>query len=341
MSKFKPQFRRLLFIDEQLKRARKQWLREQSAQTELLGDLPNFPNCATLGAELEVSPKTIQRDIQFLRDEQDAPIDYDNLRRGYYYTEDNFALPGLQISESDLFAICIAERALSQYDGTPLHDRLASIFDRIAASLPDRVSVPAPWIESRISFRQPPPRHLVPKVWTSVAKSLHECRTLLIDYQTPGKRRRPRSINPYHMMNHRGDWYLIALCQRAEDVRVFAMSRITEAVLTRSRFDIPADFDPQQAFAHSFGIFRGDDTFEVQIRFTPKAAPYVKERTWQSGQQLKENRDGSVILSFDVTDLREVASWTLSWGPQARVLKPEALVRDVAKQHQIAAMQYE
>ena len=143
------------------------------------------------------------------------------------------------------------------------------------------------------------------------------------------------------MINHRGDWYLIARCHRTEEIRVFAMSRITEAVATRSRFEIPEDFDPQHAFANSFGIFRGDETHQVQIRFTAKAAPYVRERTWKPGQQLKENRDGSIVLSMEVTDLREIASWTLSWGPQARVLSPDELAQHVAREHKIAARQYD
>lgn len=340
-SKFKPQYRRLLYIDEKLKQARRQWLREKDLQVELLDPGIRFPNCVSLAEELEVCPKTIQRDLAFLRDEQGAPVDYDSLRRGYYYTEDNFDLRAVKISESELFAIFIAERALEQYQGTPLHDRLNQVFDKIAAALPDRVSLPAPWIESRISFRQPPPRQLRPRIWETVAKALGQLRTLLITYQTPGKKPQPRQVDPYHLMNHRGDWYLVARCHRAGEVRVFAMSRISQAELQRTRFEIPAGFDPQQAFASSFGIFQGLETFEVRIRFTPMGAPYARERVWVPGQTLAENRDGSVDLSFPVNDLREVASWVLSWGPEAKALSPPELVDRVSDQLRQAAVQYD
>jgi len=93
MQKFKPQFKRLSFIDRKLKEK-------------------TYPNCTVLARAWEVSAKTIQRDIDYLRDELDAPIEYDSLKHGYYYTEKNFSLPSMNISESDLFAVFIAERAL-------------------------------------------------------------------------------------------------------------------------------------------------------------------------------------------------------------------------------------
>ena len=46
-----------------------------------------FPNCRKIAEELEVSPKTIQRDIDFMRYRLALPIEYDPLRFGFYYTE--------------------------------------------------------------------------------------------------------------------------------------------------------------------------------------------------------------------------------------------------------------
>jgi len=45
------------------------------------------PNCSTLAAEIEVTPKPIQRDITFMRDQLDLPLEYDQLEHGYYYMQ--------------------------------------------------------------------------------------------------------------------------------------------------------------------------------------------------------------------------------------------------------------
>jgi predicted DNA-binding transcriptional regulator YafY len=45
-----------------------------------------YPNANTLAAKLEVSRKTIERDIEFLRSRLNVPIDYDPRRWGFFYT---------------------------------------------------------------------------------------------------------------------------------------------------------------------------------------------------------------------------------------------------------------
>jgi predicted DNA-binding transcriptional regulator YafY len=127
MLKFKPQFRRLMFIDRKI--------REQT-----------YPNCVSLAAEWEVSEKTIQRDIEYLRDELDAPIAYDSLKHGYHYTEENYSLPAITVSESDLFAVFVAETVLSQYRNTPLFQKLSSVFQKIRIRFSPAV---APYIRER------------------------------------------------------------------------------------------------------------------------------------------------------------------------------------------------
>jgi predicted DNA-binding transcriptional regulator YafY len=90
-----------------------------------------YPNCSSLGEEWEVSAKTIQRDIDYIKYELDAPLEYDAVKHGYYYTEEQFKMPAVTVSESDLFAVCIAELALEQFKQTPIHDKLVKVFDRI------------------------------------------------------------------------------------------------------------------------------------------------------------------------------------------------------------------
>src|SRR4051812_18167287 len=66
-----------------------------------------YPNCRSLAEELEVSPKTIQRDIDFMRDRMDYPIEYDPLRFGFHYTQPVTAFPQLELAEGELVALLI------------------------------------------------------------------------------------------------------------------------------------------------------------------------------------------------------------------------------------------
>jgi proteasome accessory factor B len=99
------------------------------------------PNTATLASRFEVHRRTISRDIEYMRDQLRAPIEYNPARRGFYYTEPNYSLPIIQMTEGEVFALFLAEKVLQQYRGTPYEGLLKSAFAKLVRNLPDEISV--------------------------------------------------------------------------------------------------------------------------------------------------------------------------------------------------------
>src|ERR1039458_9186841 len=95
MERTKTQFSRLLELDQRIRRR-------------------GYPNCLTFAEEWEVSQKTVQRDIDYLRDMLVAPIEYDRDRKGFYYINQNWFLPSLSMSEGDLLAVLRSEEHTSE-----------------------------------------------------------------------------------------------------------------------------------------------------------------------------------------------------------------------------------
>jgi proteasome accessory factor B len=112
-----------------------------------------YPNASTLARELEVSTKSIHRDIEFMRDRLELPIEYDGARFGYHYTEEVSAFPTVQITEGELFALIVAEKALQQYRGTNFEKPLLSAIKKMEQALPDTISLNLAEVEQTISFR--------------------------------------------------------------------------------------------------------------------------------------------------------------------------------------------
>ena len=79
----------------------------------------HFPNCQKIGAELEVSAKTIQRDIDFMRYRLGLPIDYHPQEFGFYYTEPVTGFPSIEVSEGEITARQL-DSLLTCPLGTPL-----------------------------------------------------------------------------------------------------------------------------------------------------------------------------------------------------------------------------
>jgi len=131
-----------------------------------------YPNCTSFAEEWEISTKTAQRDIDYLKDRMGAPIEYDALKRGYYYTEPTFMLPAVQMNEGELAALLMGSKALEQFQGTPMAEKLVPVFEKLSAFLPDNITVRPEELFTRFSFISPPPMPVSSKVWNTVVQAL-------------------------------------------------------------------------------------------------------------------------------------------------------------------------
>ena len=321
MPKYKPQHSRLLFIDREIGKG-------------------NYPNCAKLAGDYEVSAKTIQRDIDYMRFQLDAPIEYSAQRRGYYYTEANYKLPAISIKESDLFAIYLAEKLLAQYEGTPIYDNLFSVFRKIEDSLPERTMMDMGKDNARFTVFPPSNTLIRPGIWENVAEAIRLSKRISVLYRPPGNSPASREIDPYHGVRFEGDWYVVAYCHLRKDIRTFSLARMEGVEVLSESFRIPEGFDFTRLTASNFGIHWGVDEHRVKVLFDKKAAGYIRERCWHPTQHIDENPDGSLTLSLTVNHLLELKRWILSWGSMAKALEPPELVADLKRSVREMAVHY-
>jgi len=317
MERTKTQFARLMELDRRIRAGK-------------------YPNCLTFAADWEVSQKTVQRDIDYLRDQCGAPIVYDRVEKGYYYEDETWMLPSVVLSEGELLALLLGSRVLEQYRGTPVAGELHRLFAKLTELLPDKISLRPELLFSRFSFTTPPAKPVDPAVWGTVVRGLLDQRTLKIRYRRFGEQTRQRKwsrINPLHIANLQGEWYVFAVHAGYDDVRQFALPRIEAAKMTDTRFDMPPDFDAEALLAGTFRRFAGDGkTHKVRLLFDREVAEWVTDRQWHPEQKLKRRRNGDIELSFPASGLFEVQRWVLSWGAWVRVLAPDALREALAEE---------
>lgn len=75
--------------------------------------------------------RTILRDIEEMRNFYNAPIEVREGKDGYYYSEPNFFLKSVMITEGELFSVALFDQLLEQYRNTPLESNLRSTFEKI------------------------------------------------------------------------------------------------------------------------------------------------------------------------------------------------------------------
>jgi proteasome accessory factor B len=288
-----------------------------------------FPNASALARELEVNAKTIHRDLEFMRDRLDLPIEFDFTQKGFHYTAEVSAFPTMQITEGELFALIVAEKALQQYRGTSFEKPLLSAIRKMEQSLPDTISLNLADIEQTISFRTRAEPILDLKIFDVLAKAVSQRRQLELLYRKPGQKAEPRIVDPYHLANINGEWFLFAFDHARKDIRTFAPARIQTAKPTGKAFERTEKFSLEKRLRDSFGVHAGEGKFEVVLRFTPRAADYIREKKWHSSQTLRDLKDGGAELAMKLSSLSEVERWVLSWAGEAVVVKPPELVQMV------------
>lgn len=291
-----------------------------------------FPNASTLARELGVSTKSIHRDIEFMRDRLNLPIEFNSGRNGYFYTGEVSSFPTMQITEGEIFALVVAEKALQQYRGTSFEKPLLSAIKKMEQVLPDTISLNIVDIEQTISFRTRAEQILDLKIFDALAKAAARREQIELAYRKPGQTKPElRVVDPYHLANINGEWYLFAYDHARKDIRTFAPARTKSVKPTGKTFERPQKFSLERRLRNSFGVHSGQGEHEVVIRFNPRAADYVREKKWHESQQLRELKSGGVELSLKLSSLMEIERWVLSWGGDAKVLKPRELLDNVRR----------
>ncbi|MGA3169541.1 MAG: WYL domain-containing protein [Chthoniobacteraceae bacterium] len=289
-----------------------------------------FPNCRKLASEMEVSAKTIQRDIDFMRDRLGLPIEYDALQFGFYYTEPVTNFPSIEVSQGEIIALFVARKALEQYRGTSFERSLRTAFQKISDGLREKVDFQWSDLESAVSFRGLGTSAADIDLFECVSKAVIESREIEFEYKkAKSAAYEARRVRPYHLGCVSDQWYLFGFDLARGQIRTFVLQRMRGARRTAARFRKPADFSINKHLSGSFGVFSGHGHYAVRIRFDALAGQLVSERRWHGSQKIKQLPGGGVEMRMELGSLEEVERWILSWGKRALVLGPRELVERI------------
>ena len=313
----KVQFWRLLKIDEQLRAKR-------------------FPSTRSLAKEFDVSKRTVERDIEFLRDRYEAPIEYDHSKCGYVYTQETFFLKSLFLTDEELFSAAVFEKALQQYRNTPIEGRLKAVFAKLTELLPDdAVSVNTMWLGDALTFIPEPSPEIRPEIFDAVFSGVKARWTIRFQYRSLTQTEpTTRMCEPYHIVCQRGAWYVIGRCADKNEERIFSFSRMSEIEVLKDRaFELPTGFTVEQYIDKNVGVWLNRrEPFTVRLLFSASVSVFAEEHIWNEEQTVQVHEDKSVEVSFKTTQFEEIKRFVLGQGATVRVLEPPELVQAVQKE---------
>jgi predicted DNA-binding transcriptional regulator YafY len=281
-----------------------------------------------LAGDLGCHRRTVYRDLEALQ-AAGFPVYTDRVEgRNVWSLLDNarHSIP-IPFNLPELMALYFSRGMMGVLKDTVFYDSLASLFDKIKATLPEEYLEYLHQIEKSLSVRSKPYKqydHLQSLIDT-VNEAAIQKKFVEIDYHTPGRKKKTRrKVAPYKIWFFDDTFYLIGNCGLREDVRIFAMDRIHDLELTNEIFDMPEDFDVDEFMKSSFGVFHGDPV-RVRVWFAADIAQYIREKKWHETQTIEELDGGAIIFGAEVAGIEEIKFWVLKWGGKARVIEPESL----------------
>jgi len=290
-------------------------------------------------AELEVSPATFKRDLEYLRDRFHAPIVWDRALGGYRYKDGgNFHLPGIWFNESEVHALLIMEHLLEQLQPGLLTPHIEPLRTQIRALL-EKGDHSYEEIQNRIRVLPLAARKMKLSAFESVCVGLLSRKRLSITHYSRQRGEwTEREISPQRLVHYRDNWYLDSWCHLRKGLRTFAVDTIKTARVLNSRARTVADKTLDEMFKAGYGIFSGKTTQTASLRFIPERARWVSREQWHPAQVSRFDEDGYYFLELPYSDERELLMDILKYGPDVEVLSP-ATLKNALKQRVKATLQ--
>jgi predicted DNA-binding transcriptional regulator YafY len=296
---------------------------------------------------LEVSPATLKRDLQYLRDRLNAPIIWDRDVGGYRYEKGNvpagaqFELPGLWFNSSEIHALLTMQHLLATLDqGGLLGPHVQPLMARLNGLL-GTADDTAEEIRKRVRIIGVGARHMQLYHFEKVGSALLHRKRLFITYRARGKNEvSEREVSPQRLVHYRENWYLDAWCHLRKELRNFSVDAILKAELLETPAKNVSEKTLDDVLGSGYGIFSGKKVQWAKLKFTPERARWVGNEQWHPRQKGKFQQDGSYILEIPYSDDRELLMDILKHGREVEVVAPLALRKRVIDEIQMSYQLY-
>ncbi len=293
-----------------------------------------YPNAAALAERFEVSAKTAQRDIEFMRDRLLAPLVYVPARRGYRYEDSSYELPGLWLGEEELISLLLAFRLASAVPDSSLKSSLKSFLNQVLSLHSHGPGLSLDMLSRKVSVKNIEYSKTDDKTFQQVLGALVHASPVRIEYYSPHNDEcTSRDILPLHLLSYMGTWHIVAHCALRGGLRDFTLSRIRSIAPSDVKIEAGIGIEEVKDYIRrNFGIMKGGESFEVCLRFSSAVAPWVAEQVWHPDQKAVHEPDGRMRLTFPAADLREIRREVLKHGSQVEVISPDALREEVRRE---------
>ncbi|GAB2518195.1 helix-turn-helix transcriptional regulator [Spirosoma aerophilum] len=307
------------------------------------------------------SISSLEKDIQRMREDHDAPIEYDKRANGYYYSNPQFRLLNLMLAPEDMEALDYAREVLAATQGATVADELTNALQKVRQSLDiihevrsDDPGGPAAsrrivYVEEKILGGN---RQFVPILIRAVNQS-RQVAFRYLKYEeivqptnrkvprkskpasapaVPAERPKLRILHPILLREVADSWYVIGYDAVSGREKTFALDRMSELELLDDPCDVPPAIltNVSDLFEHIYGITDSHGPVEdIVLSFSPLFGQYVKAKPIHQTQEVLSDTETECVVRLRLAPNRDLLMHLRSYGEHLTVLEPASLVQEI------------
>lgn len=255
-----------------------------------------------------ISKRTFQRDLEDIRSLFNIDIQYDFSRKVYYINVEDHSEVNERILEAfDTFnALNITDRLSNYIHFEKRRPQGTENFYGLLHAIKNKVQV----------------KFVYKKYWEDEISE--------------------RTVEPYALKEFKNRWYLLANDTKDILVKSFALDRLSELEITKTKFQSSTDFNVVDHFQYCFGIISptSENPEEVILSFDPFQGKYIKSLPLHETQKIQKDTADELVVKLKLFITHDFIMELLSFGDNVKVIKPNWLILQLKKVYSNALKQY-
>ena len=297
----------------------------------------NYPNAGSFARLLRkadeeesipctCSSRTIMRDIETLKNEYNAPIEYDPVNRGYFLLNPNWELNVPLINDDVLSMSMLSTRLASDFLPEPVKSKANTAMDNALAGNSSKFFDDA-MIES-ILCATGIKSAVNPEVFRKVFDAWRRHQVIKLTYHKPNEPESARCFEPHILAFRNGIWYAKGYEHGTKDIKVYAVQRIACVSFAGDTFVSDKKLIEE---TRKNGLFEYPRISGIRLRCDASIAFYLREHQQVKQFKVEPQTDGSLIITLKPAFEHEVIRWILGESGKIEVLEPVSLREKVAE----------
>jgi len=140
-----------------------------------------------------------------------------------------------------------------------------------------------------------------------------------------------RTVHPIAIKESQNRWYLVCQDVTKNEIRNFGLDRITNLKITDKKFNLIA-FDVIQYYQHAFGVETYEPAQRIVLNFTPYQAKYIKSLPLHPSQEPIFEDAHNCHFAYFMHPTHDFVMELMRFGPEVKVLEPKCLKKKIIEQ---------